>query len=490
MSRFNSVPFNITGGTSKSRSSLNNNQRTVNFYPELDEAGKDKFILQSFPGQVHLELTNDDLTTDLNDRGLTQMSEVLYRVSGDKLLKVDSALIQTHIDDLAIDGTGRCIFANDGENLVIVTDTKKVYIYNSVSDTLVAATDSFLINDDIESVSFLNNQFIYNNNRFIAVSDVGNPDSINGLNIIGAESNPDNIILTYVYDQLIYVFGNRTIETFYNSGVGNPPIERIEGRIFQIGLASKYSVASTDNAIYFLGDDKKIYRSKGGQHEVISTTSISNQIESLTKIDDASAFTFSFEGFTFYAITFPESKKTFVMNEVYGSNGWFELNSGDFNNELYIESTYNVGSFVEVYNKRIMADLENGKLLYLDLNTYTNDGKPMLRERVCSTIDGGLLNAKGRLLQAKRIEIICEKGVGNVSGDGDDPSIILECSFDGGKTFKTISFVKIGQLGETSIKAEAFLMDKFYSMQLRFRTSDPVYYSLHSAVIDLRVAGR
>jgi hypothetical protein len=489
INQYVTVPINITGGTSKNRSRSISSERTVNFYQEFKEDGKDNYILQSFPGQKYFAV-NPELTEDLIDRGMHNMDEKLYRVAGNKLIKVSETGVQSEITG-TIAGTDRCNFATDGEKLVIVAGEGIVYIYDRITDLLTSATDNDL--SDVSSVSYLNNQFLYTSKRFLKVSDVGNPDSINGLNIIGTESNPDDIVTGYVYDSVLILFGKRTIENWYNSGVGNPPFERIDGRIFQIGLASKFSIAETSNALYFLADNKRIYRMKGGQHEDISTNAIINEIEKLNRIDDASAFTFSFEGYNFYAITFPESNRTFAFNEKLGANGWFELNNGEFNEAGFLTETYNVAEIISIYNKTIMADLKNGNLYELDINTFTNASKPILRERVTSVINGKTLSlgvSESDRLLMKRLEIFLEKGTGNIVGDGDDPKLLIEFSIDGGKTFKNSGTVRIGKFGESNIKCEVNTMLSFYNLIIRIRTSDPVYYCLHSAVIDVKSGGR
>lgn len=490
MNNYQTVPFNIAGGIGKSRAKSNNNTNTINLLPEVDKDGSDKFILTSFAGQKHLPTTDDLLSLDLDDRGMTNMNEVLYRVNGTKLLKVTNNLIQTEINNLPITGTKRCIFANNGSKLVIINGDGNVLIYDTETDLITEATDPYLVDENIKSVSYVNSQFIYTSDFNFIVSDVNQPDNIFSLNFGSAESHPDKIVRGYVYNSFFYAFGERTIEMFSNTGRGNPPFERMNGSILSIGLAAKNSLAHTDKALYFLADDQKVYRTFGGQHQEVSSKSIVRQIQKLNKIDDATAFTFSIDGYNFYAITFPESRKTFCLNEEYGSDGWFELNSGDYTDEFFVENTYNVGSFLEIFNKRIMCDLKNGRLFELDPDTYTNDGKPILRERITHTIDSSVLGIKGKKLQAKNIELIMEKGVGNIIGDGEDPKVILDVSYDGGQTWKHISFLKIGRFGETTIKVEAPIHDKFYTLQLRIRVNDPVYIALFSVVIDLRIAGR
>ena len=88
-----------------------------------------------------------------------------------------------------------------------------------------------------------------------------------------------------------------------------------------------------------------------------------------------------------------------------------------------------------------------------------------------------------------RFEIIMKKGTGLITGQGEDPEIIVEFSIDGGESFEHGEFVKIGRQGNTALKVEWFSLISFYDLIVRITTSDPVYYSIQTAAIDARLAG-
>jgi hypothetical protein len=115
--------------------------------------------------------------------------------------------------------------------------------------------------------------------------------------------------------------GSRTIESWYNSGVGYPPFDRVEGGIIPAGLGALYSVAETDQFIYFIGDDGGVYQLSGYQTRNVSTPSIANFIEN-NAFSDAHAFTATIANQQFYIVTFPEADRTYMFSEttVYGLN--------------------------------------------------------------------------------------------------------------------------------------------------------------------------
>jgi hypothetical protein len=407
------------------------------------------------------------------------MAEILYQVKGTSLYEIDK--LGAHTLRGTIPGAGRAIIRDDGINMFIVTGLK-VWQYSTDTNTVTQVTDPNITG--AKSVDFINNQFLYTFDKFTTVSDVGNGASANGLNIIGEETLPDDLVRDYVFDEVIYRCGVRSIVGWYNSGVGSPPIEKLQGRVFTVGLAAIHSIAETDEAFYWLGDDHSIYRASAGRKERVSTDAISNQISKFDTVSDAVGNVMTFEGQNFYCLTFPSENKTFIISEELGENGWFEISSGTS------DGKYQGSSFISAYGKIFVADEANGNIYDLDLETYTNNNEELQRTRVTQSVNGDLLNSKGKRVQMSELKIIMETGVGLVSGQGEDPRIMIEYSDDGGQTWSAGSWPRVGRMGEFTLQVYFYNLGSFYDRMFRLSTTDPVSYSLFSATIDLRLAGR
>jgi len=473
-SAFQTIPINVTGPSYQDRSRPLSSQETRNLYPELVESGKDQYVTKPFPGQKNISSVSSGI-----DRGQHQMNEIAYRVVGDTLFEVDTA--GGHTDRGVIPGTDRCIFADDGINMFVVANGV-VSHYNSTTEEVVSVSDADI--SGALSVAFINNQFAYTFPLLTVFSDVGDGSSATSLNAVGAESNPDVLVRDYTFNQVLYRFGKRSCENWYNSGVGTPPFDRIEGQIINIGLQAIHSVANSKGFIYWLGSDNQIYTARGGQERVVSTAAISGEIQGYSTTSDAFGETFTIDNKTIYAITFPAANKTWALIEELGVNGWFELSEG------VTDGRYNAGSILEVYNKIFIGDRSNGNLNELDFNTYDQAGETWQRRRVMGSVNGDKLGQKGHRVQMSRMEFILETGTGLITGQGEDPKIMIEASYDGGKSWSTGTWMKIGRLGQTNIRAEWYSMKSFYDMIVRLTTSDPVAYSIYSATIDLRLAGK
>lgn len=476
---YRTVPVNVTGPSYQDRSRPVSSQKTLNLYHEYIEEGQGKYILHSFPGWSLLGGTGTTGDSAVG-RGATVMANVLYRVVGSLLYSVDSAGVHMSVSATTIAGNGYCTFANDGVNLFIANGDGQVYWYNG--SALVQVTDPDI--DGATAVTVINNQFVYTKPTLFVVSDVGDGASASGLNAAGAEVKPDNIVRAYAFDQILYLFGENTVERWYNSGVGSPPFDRVTGQLTEVGCAAPLSVANTDNAVYWLGDDRSIYRERGGQAQKISTTAISNAIEGYTTISNAVAYTFVLQGMDFYAIRFPSENKTWCLNEKLGDKGWFELSS------TIDGGQYDASYIVFCYGKNIISHVTNGNAYALDLDAYDQAGTLIARQRVLAPISGLTLQAPGQRIKMNRFELLLEKGVGLVSGQGSDPKIRIEASYDGGKSWSPGTWMRIGRLGETQLKAEWWNTKPFYELVLRITITDPVNLTIYGGAIDIKAGGR
>lgn len=437
---------------------------------EYDENGKTPTALQLWPGQTLLSSV-----TPARDRGQHMMANVIYRVVGNSLYTGT-----TNLGTIA--GNARCIFANDGENMFIV-NAGNVQQYSALTNTLSTVTDPDIVGSN--AVDFLNSQFIYSKPNLFIISDVGDGSSASGLNAAQAESQPDDLERAYVFKQIAYMFGERSVEPWYNSGEGLPPFDRIDTQIISVGLGALHSISHNDDFMYWLGDDRQIYRaSSGSTVQRIASIAISNAIEGYDVVSDAVGFTMTLQGQNFYVINFPSANQTWAVNESLGKQGWFQLSSDTR------EGKYNITSYSYLDGIHYAADELNGNLYELDLDNYTNNGEIIQRTRVMPSISGQLIGLPGKRIQMSRFELILETGVGLIDGQGEDPRIMIEASYDGGKSFDEGTWMRIGRLGETNVRAEWFSMKSFYDLIIRITTSDPVGYSIMTGAIDWRLAGR
>ena len=463
------VDINITGGTYKHKSSFLSAQATQNFWPQAqqDNSVKSPYILESFPGLKRFSSLDGN-----KDRGMLEHNGVLYKVSGQKLYSIDSFGVGTELATVA--GADRCIMEGIGANIVIVTGGN---VYQWDGSTLTEGTDPDF--ETPNSCAHLNNQMLFDGDggRF-GTSDVGDALDINGLNYATAESNADDLNRVYSFNQLAYLIGEKTTEPWWNSGVGSPPFDRVEGGQMPIGSPAIHSVANDDEFMYMLGHDDQVYAISGSNAEPISPSAITKEFASYSGKDKAIGWCMNLFGNWMYVLTFPIAQKTWIYPK-FGE--WFEWTAGQDG----LRSLAN--SYSKAYGKHLVGDYTSGDIFEIDPETYTNDGEAIIRIRDTGAIHGGLLGAAGKDIEMERFELICQTGVGLLSGQGEDPKVMLSFSDDGGKTFSTEMWGSVGGIGDNIWTVEWFNLGTFKNRIIRVKTSDPVYFSIHSAAADLEV---
>lgn len=456
----------LAGPSAKNRAQFKSKQRTLNFYLEATSEG---YILQSFPGAKAFSPGNGPC------RGAFVHRNMLYQVSGTNLYSISTAGARTSLG--AITGAERCIFDGFGTSLVVVSNGT-VYQWNGSALSQISDGDL----ESPNSCAQLNNQMLYDGTagRFCS-SDAGDATSINSLNYATAESKADDTVRVFSYDQLAYIFGEETIEAWWNSGIGNPPFDRIEGGIIPVGLAALHSVASNDSGFYWLGDDKNVYFGKGSAYQRISTTPIANEIESLSVVSDAQGHCFTFQGMNFYEITFPNESRTFCYNESIGiENGWFELSS-DGDTGRYLASAH-----VFFNGKNYVTDYRNGNIYELDLSKFDEFGDEIIRIRDGINLHSGLAGKPGKYVTLNRFELMMETGVGGT--DNANPIVMLSWSDDGGRTWSTEQWGTAGKSADFVWKVEWFGLGSFLNRIMRIRVSDKVFWSIFSAAADFELS--
>ena len=461
---FKSVPVNFVGSSYAHRSRSLSSQKTMNLIPEAVPTGKTQSAITSWYGSKAFSSGTGV------DRGMHVFANELYKVTNNTLYKVSSIGAQTSLG--TIQGSNPCIFADDGSTMRIATGSEDYLVTGGVLSVL---SDTDL--NPGNSVAYLNQQMINDSTGGqFQVSDVGVPGSIAANNFATAESAPDDTVRVYTFNERLFLFGDRsTIETWYNSGTGNPPFDRVQGGTMQVGIDSPYSVASSADFVYFMGSDKSVYRFSATQPDLVSLPAIAAEWQSYAVTSDARGMVVNLDGMTFYVINFVTEGKTWAYSET--SNSWFQLSTGAS------EGNYLGTSYAEVYGKKLIGS--GGNVLELDADTYTDNGDAIINERVSPPI----ISQSGGRIEMSSFTLVMETGVGLITGQGEKPQAMFSASYDGGKSFGPESTVEIGRMGESREKVTWYNMASAYEIMIKVRISDPVFVSIHGASIMLREGG-
>ena len=457
----------ILGAAYVARSVNAADNRMVNMFPEtVPEGGKETGFLSRAPG---LRLLSEVGTGPV--RGLWYHNSNLYVVSGTQMFRVSANYNITLLGTVA--GTGPVSMVDNGTQIFVAAGANG-YIYNTTTTVFGAITDP-----DFEGalqVGFLDGYFVYiqPNSQSVWVTTLYDGTSIDPLDFASAEGSPDNLVGMIVDHREVWLFGETSVEVWYNAGDPDFPLARIQGAFNEIGCAATYSIAKMDNSIFWLGAGTRgrgvVYRANGYAAQRVSNHAVEWQIQSYGDISNAVAYTYQQDGHFFYVLTFPTVGKTWVFDS--STNSWHER--AGFLDGLFVQQRPICQAAFN--NEVVVGDYQNGKLYAYDLDVYSDNGATQKWLRSWRAISPGDNDLKRTAHHSLQLD--CEAGVG-VAGsavyvtlltEGEDaidtesgldllvfddpgassadPQVMLRWSDDGGHTWSNEHWRHIGKIGE------------------------------------------
>ena len=428
----------ILGGEYITRSTSAGANRCINlFAEEVGEGGKEPGFLSRCPG-----MTKKVAVGTGPIRGSIKAGSNAYVVSGSKLYKVTPAYSVTEEGTVAT-GSGIVSMAFNGTQIMIACNPE-AYIYNTATDAFAQITDPDF--PGASAVDHLDGYFVFSqpSTQKFWVTALLNGLAVDPLEFSSAEGSPDNLTTLRVSHREVWLFGTDSIEVFYNAGNTDFPLSRIQGAFIEAGCAAANSVAKLDNSLFWLGSDARgtgiIFRADGYTAKRISNHAIESTIQGFSTVVDAIAYSYQQDGHYFYVISFPTADRTFCYDVATGL--WHER--GDHSDGEFHQHR---ARCMFILNEQVhVGDRLNGFIYTFDLDNYTDNGKAQKWLRSWRALPTGK-NTLKRLIH-HQLQIDCEVGVGLNSGQGEEASVMLRWSDDGGKTFGNYHLGSFGRIGE------------------------------------------
>ena len=432
----------ILGSSYVARSVNAADNRMVNMYPEIvPEGGKNSAFLSRCPGLLRLVAAGSGPV-----RGLWVLKEYLYAVSGDTFYRLNliDNTSRWRVKILGtVTGTGPVSMSDNGTQIFIACNPDG-FIYNSTTEVFAKITDPDF--PGAVKVGYLDGYFVFNepNSARVWVTSLLDGLSVDPLDFASAEGDPDGVVSLIVDHREAWLFGSNSIEVWYNAGLPDFPLQRIQGAFNEIGCEAPYSVAKLDNGLFWLGSDARgrgiVYRANGYTGQRISTHAVEWQIQQYGNMSDAIGYTYQQDGHAFYVLIFPTAQTTWVYDVATGA--WHERagwSNGNFvRHRSNCQAAYN--------NQIIVGDFENGNIYAFDLNEYADNGDVQKWLRSWRALPTGANNLKRTAQHSLQID--CESGVGTNTGQGSDPQMMLRWSDDGGHTWSNEHWTSVGKIGE------------------------------------------
>lgn len=422
-----------------------NGERLVNYFLRPSE-GVSKGALIGRSGAV----AQVDLGGPV--RACIDFAGVLYAVANGKLWNVQGATA-TEVGSV---GTSASVsVATSGTEIALIVGTTYY-----VSDGVAVASYATGEVTTPRYVAYQDGYFIVageNATRkdVITVSGLDDGTAFAGLDFATAESQSDEIRGIISDHGELWLLGAKSIEIWYNSGNADFPFARNPGATTERGCYSNSTIAKEDNSVFWIGNDKIVYRSQGSVPRVISTREIE---DTLRDYEIHSAMTFEERGHKFYAIRLIGTS-TLVYDIT--TQLWHERAT------LTEYDPWFITCGVEVGGEQLFGT-DTGKIVALDRYEYTDDGMTLSTEVITSPI-----------VEADRF-VIARLHV-DIKGSGSNtlpPQIMMQTSSDG-KNWSQEDWRDLAELGYFNWRAEWHGLGSFNRFQVRLRITDPVPRDIH-----------
>lgn len=400
-------------------------------------------------------------------RGAYSMKDYKYFVFNDTLWREANDGTQLAIGTL-LTGVGRVSISDNGTQICLV-DGPNGYIYNTVTLAFVQITDPYFIGAD--TVTFMNGYFIFQkpDSAIFYISALYDGLTGDALEFATAESNPDNLVRVFADNGQLVLFGDVSTEFWGDSGALDFPFARIGASAIEWGLAARWSLAKFDNSMIFLRKNRlgavQICTLVGYNAQPVSTPELDYVIGQYSAVSDATGFSYMKSGHAFYQINFPSENVSWLYDNQ--SNSWSKV-GGEF-------TRHRAEIQIQYFDNSYVTDYENGFVYTLDENTYTDNGETILRQLICRH------QPTGDLSKFSQLWLEMEAGVGLVSGQGEDPQIMLQISRDGGHTYGAELWRSFGRMGKYRARALWNALGQSRDWLFKFEISDPVKVALVAA---------
>lgn len=429
----------LTEGAYTSRALIANAQRCVNLYPEKNPADSEAPVTHNVTPGLTVLSTAPVLT---EGRCLYRASNnVIYAVVGSGVYMISASWVFTLLGTIGTTN-GICSMVDDDTQILLVDGSPTGYkiilstnVFSKVTDVNFFGADKVGFLDTLLVSNVAATQQFQSTKPNVFVWDPLYFASKTGYN--------DRLVTLAVCHREIWLLGSQTSEVWYNAGNAGFPFALFPGTFIQHGCAAKYSVAKHDLNVFWLSQDDDgqgiVVMGSYYKAERISTYAIENAIAGYSRIDDAIGFTYQQGGHIFYVLTFPTADRTWVYDKQ--TDLWHERNSIDANG---VEHRWRPNCAVNAYGTVVALDYQNGKLYKLDLNSFNEDGLPIVRRRGFPHL---VSNGNRVSYACFRADIQCGE-IANYSQTSPAPMIFLRWSDDRGRSWRNPVGQSLGATGE------------------------------------------
>lgn len=468
------------GGTYQARSPYVGADQAINIYRETREIdGEKRSTFYGTPGLLpYLTVSG----ANGGCRGLFSQDGRTWGVWGTGWYELDlTALTATLLATVENDG-GPVSWASNGQGgnqvgLVSGGSAGALYVLDlSAVPGPAAVTTPTLPFTGPVMIAFLDGYALINQHEspIVWYSDLEDMTMWDALNFFARSGTSDNIKAIAVTRDRVWTLGSRTTTLFYDSGDVDTPFLPYPGTTIQTGIVTHWSLEVFDDILYWIAQSEtgvaRVVRAKDPAPTTMSTPPIAEFLDACTTLENAEILAYGQQEHVFIALTCPgspEDVQTYCYDELeqlwHARAGWIEQD-GTY-------TRWRARGCAEAEGNVFVGDYATGVLYTLDLDTYTDNGEILMRERVAPYLGTA---PQWRFLDS--VQLLTQAGAGITSGQGSDPTAELMVSRDGANTWISAGVAALGAMGQYLTRAIWRRLGRVREdlLVLRVRQSDPV----------------
>ena len=475
------VTIPLAGGSYTSRSTTFDAERTVNLYTEIAEStgAKQQAALYGRPGLF------TRWTLSIGSGGIRGLhrdprTSRVFAVQNTGFVELHSNGTSTLRGTLGSSTGTVSMDSNDTQVLIVDGQATQGYVFTLSTDTFTTITDLDFYGAD--TVAYIGSYFVLNRPDTAQFYQSAQNDGLtyNGIDISTADAGPDLLQGVYSDTRNLWLIGTESTEVWFNSGAPvGVSFDRIDGAILPAGAVNPHAVAVLGQIVAWMGTTRDgtvtVFRGETNTLNRIATHAVEFSISGWGALDTVRAYAYEQEGHQFFVWTHPNG--TWVFDAATGI--WSEWESYD---DLDVLGRHRVCCHTVGFDMHLGGDYNDGRIYEMDLDTYTDDGDPIVRQRRLPVLADGR-----RWVRHIQLEVDFERGVGldGAPPEGVDPTITMQYSDDHGKTWSDERDAAMGALGAYETRAIWRRLGRSRNRVYEITITDPVKVSLIGAEIEL-----
>lgn len=463
----------------RSQSMLASPERCVNLYPQKVRTARGiEYVLYPTPGLTTFATPGGSPGRGIHAQALGQTAQC-WAVIGPTVYEVFEDGTTTSRGTVAVDGNPATLVTNgDGGDELFITSGDLGYILNLSTNVLTQVVS------DVTMGGFMNGYFIALDaaTSTIKISDLLDGATWQASQILQRSTAADPWRAMLVKYPRIWVIGEHTGDVLYDAGTSPFPFAPVTGVQIPYGIVAPFSLEIVGPAVMWLthteNGDGQVVEALGYNPIVVSTEAVEYQWSTYTRIDDAIAWTYQDQGHECYVLNFPSANRTWVYDRTEGL--WHERGTWDATNGEF--DVWGPQHHTHVFGRHLVLHAGNGSIYRMAHDLYTDsDGNGLRRLRIPP-----ILSADQKRVFVDRLQLHVEPGLGLVSGQGSDPSVLMRMSRNGGKTWGSQRSRSAGVLGDYDARAIWHNCGAGRNPVPEFVMSDPIPWRVLDLIADVR----